>query len=348
MSKINRQSNFELLKVFSIIMVLILHYFNGGMGGAMDNVSKGSPNYYFMHLLESISIIAVNCFVLVTGYFMAQKQRADLRKAIDLIVLTVFYGVVLYAVFVITRIVSGQSWFGIKAIAQAVIPFYDAKWFVASYIAIYLLSPFINKGLNLLTKPQFKQYLIIVILLFSVIPTVFPIISYNDKGYGILSFVMLYSIGSYLKLHFSSTQNKWSYLFIYAGATTVTFLLGIYLGEGSVGWNYNTIFNLASAVSLFLFFSKLKMNSKLINYLATFTFPVYIIHTDVSLRDLIYHKILKCELYWTSNWFVLHMLMSVAALFLICILLEIIRRWIFKVSLQKLTINIFRKIDIGG
>ena len=52
-----RKSNFELLRIIAIIMIIGLHYFNGSMGGALRNVVPGEFNYYFAYLFESLFII---------------------------------------------------------------------------------------------------------------------------------------------------------------------------------------------------------------------------------------------------------------------------------------------------
>ena len=126
--------------------------------------------------------------------------------------------------------------------------------------------------LNQLTKKEFQQLLLVSITCFSVIPTVLPMLSYNDRGYGVLTFIMLYCIGAFLKLHFVNYNSKWLYLGVYLFSTTVTFGLSLYL---ETAWNYNTLFNTLSAVFLFLFFSKLNFKSRTVNFLATFTFPIY-------------------------------------------------------------------------
>ena len=52
-----RQSNIELLRIIMILAVIGLHYFNGQMGGLLNNVNPGSPDYYVSHVFESLFII---------------------------------------------------------------------------------------------------------------------------------------------------------------------------------------------------------------------------------------------------------------------------------------------------
>ena len=76
-NKKNRSSNFELLRILLILMIIILHYCNTRMGGVLQNVKESTANYYFIHFVESACIVAVNVFILITGYFMNNKKEIE-------------------------------------------------------------------------------------------------------------------------------------------------------------------------------------------------------------------------------------------------------------------------------
>ncbi|PFI53846.1 hypothetical protein COI76_14355 [Bacillus cereus] len=344
---LKRYSNFELLKIVSILMVLTLHYFNGEMGGALHHTSKGTSNYYLMYLLESMSIIAVNCFVLVTGYFMVSKTGIKLKKAINLLSITVFYGILFYFVNGMYQSHIGNEWFSLKSFVKAAMPFYGSEWFVSTYVVLFLLAPFINIVLQQLTKSQFKQLLVIMIICFSVLPTLLPLVSYNDNGYGVLSFILIYCIGAYLKLYGSKFDDSWRYVSIYLVASICTFALCLTIGIKTLSLNYNTIFNVAGAVAIFIIFMKIKFHSNIVNYLATFTFAIYIIHTDISINEILFREVLDSDQYWNSPWFIPHFIVSVIALFFGCVAIEAIRRYIMSIISRKIKFERLDKITIG-
>ena len=342
-----RQSNFELLKVLSILMVIVLHYFNGGMGGGLLNVPRGSFNFYAMNFLESMSIVAVNCFVLVSGYFMIDKKQVKVRKFVNLIGINVFYGLLMYAIKVIFVATQGNFEIDIKGLAKAIIPFHGAKWFVGSYSVLFLLSPYLNILLNQLSKKQFIQLLFVLVISFSVIPTILPIISYNDRGYGVLSFILLYCIGAYLKTYPLKLKSKALFLGIYLLSTSATYVLLLYLGESSFALNYNTIFNITSSVSLLLFFSRITFHSRNINFLSSFSFAVYLIHTDSAIILILFKEILKTNLFWDSNLFLVHLLGSVVLIFIGCVSIEVMRRYFVSLIGERLIMNLLDKISVG-
>jgi surface polysaccharide O-acyltransferase-like enzyme len=339
---VDRYSNFELLRVVAILMVLVLHYF--GMGGGMSNVPAGSMNYYAMHFLESMSIIAVNLFVLITGYFMVGRTKIKVVKAINLIVVAVFYGGVFYlASYLIGE--SIQLPFNTSEFIHSLNPFVGPKWFVVSYVILFLLSPFINMLLEQLSKKQFQQLLAICMISFSFLPTFFKGLTYNDHGYGVLNFVVLYCLGAYLKKFYENRGSALLYLAIYLVMTAATFgsaVKGIW-----PSYDYNTVFNLASSVALFLFFSKFQFYSRMVNYLATFTFAIYIIHTDSSIREILFTRLLKTNQYWESKWFLAHLSLSVMAMFVLCIAIEVGRRSLFGLIGRKIKLEKLNRMTIG-
>lgn len=64
-----RESNIELLRIILILMVIVLHYLNGNMGGELSHFERNSLNFFLGHIIESFSIIAVNVFIIITGFF---------------------------------------------------------------------------------------------------------------------------------------------------------------------------------------------------------------------------------------------------------------------------------------
>ena len=131
----NRQSNYELLRIIAMMMIIGLHYFNADMGGVIDNVSIGTTNYYLTYLFESIFMVGVNVFVLISGYFMIKKDTINIRKCVDK--------------------------FSIKNLIKVSLPILaGSRWFVKTYIILVILSPFINKSLRNLRENQYKALIL--------------------------------------------------------------------------------------------------------------------------------------------------------------------------------------------
>ena len=98
-----RETNFELLRIVAMIMIVSLHYW--GKSGYLDRVTVSSPGFYVAWFSESCCICAVNCFVLLTGYFMSEK-RFKPSRVIRIWLEVLEYSVILYLVSVATRLGS--------------------------------------------------------------------------------------------------------------------------------------------------------------------------------------------------------------------------------------------------
>mgnify|MGYP003300139632 CR=1 FL=1 len=67
-----RKNGIELLRIISMLMIIVLHML--GHGGILSSVAPTQSKYYFCWSLEGFCYIAVNCFVLITGYFMSSSK----------------------------------------------------------------------------------------------------------------------------------------------------------------------------------------------------------------------------------------------------------------------------------
>ena len=318
----NRNSNIELLRIVCILMVIALHYLNGAdwLGGLLGHVRNGSLNYFLAHFLKSACIMAVNTFILITGFFACNKTSISIAKPIKLYSLLLLYGIIFSIVFLYIEkpVINIQT---LKFVSTTI--FY--RWFVVIYCVLYILIPFLNKLIHALTCQEFLNLLVINALLFYVINTFSPWTTLNDTGYGIVNFINLYFVGAYLNLYHPRPLPKRITLLIFVTCVLITTAFSLLPHHRA--WSYLSIFNLIAAASLFEFFRgyKIKYNS-IINYLASYTFAVYIIHGCGIVPLYFYRKLFKSEQYWNSPYMLVDFMICVVGIYSICVAIEFIRR----------------------
>ncbi len=317
----NRQTNFELLRIVAILMIITLHYLSNLVGGPLDILKRGDTNYYIGNLFKSLSIVSVNLFIIMMGYFSVNQKKVKISKAIRLAMLGYFYGGIIY----IISIFLGKSSFSLGELLQRINPFLRGEyWFIITYIILYLLSPYINILLNNINKKMHISLIVVMGFFFQIWPSFFKHAPNNDKGYGIISFFILYIIGSYIKRYYKINKSIWIYLSVYIACTSITFIFSI-LNTYIYAWALNFIFNVIGSISLFLAFCKININSSFIKYLATFTFPIYLLHFNELLLGYM-KPILKIENFYYSKNFVINMIISVVVLYCVSFMFEFIRR----------------------
>lgn len=325
-----RESNYELLRVIAIFMVILLHCL-GGWGKTLINIEQWSVRFYGAIFFESFFIISVNLFIFITGYFQIKKDKVNIKKLIELFGITVFWYVLLYFI----GIILGDVSFSIKSFVFTIIPLMKGPvWYVNTYIILMIFSPYINKFLKSLDKQQYRKLLILMICIFSILPKFLPMPSNNDKGYGIVTFVLIYSIAGYIRLFkddFNKSKNRYLLRWFLCSFTVFMLsLLSYKLINSSNAWGYNNLFNILSAMYLFLYFSKLNISSKVINYISTYCFSIYIIHINPSITKFIYEDLLNFDKYY-NNFILAYIFIATLIIFTICVVAEFIRRIVFKI-----------------
>lgn len=336
-----KQRNFglDILRIISMVMILTLHYLD--KGGLLGKENNSNFYYIFYYWLEAVSIIAVNVYVLISGYFLVETEF-KWKKVLKLWGEVIFYSITIYLILII----FGHKEIQIKELVKSFFPILTKEyWFVNVYLMMYILSPFMNKLIYSLDKEQYRKLLVILIIGFSIygiLPSEYTFDS--TGGYGIIWFVCLYLIAGYIRLHFNSSIKSIRYVGIYFSCTiliTICMLLidwlCNYLGRATlIGkiLQYNNIIVLIESIAIFMFFKQLNIKGnklmKIVKITAPCTFAVYLIHEQYALRTILYDKILYIEMCYYNPYSIFISIGSIMLMFLMCIIIELIRQRVFR------------------
>lgn len=337
MKSSSRQLNVELLRGILMLMICGLHVIGLNILDKSNPIQSTEYNFYISNFFESTFVMAVDCFVLISGYF---GIRANIRKYLLFIIPIILYS------FTITLLVSFVNRdISIYGIIKSIFPVLSNQyWFVSVYAVMFIISPLLNEVKENITKRQFESTLIMGLLFFVIIPSFSPFsLTNHNRGFGIINFCLLYLIGSYIRKYVKIDRiDKLKYLSCYAISVLIIFILNIIQGHyfTNHGWEthcnaYDNLFVYTAAISFFLFFTQIKLNWNIIGYLSPSFFYVYIIHENPNLRYKIYN-LLRCSDYYESPYWIIHMLVSSIIIFFICLSIDLIRR---KLT-EKLTVKI--------
>ena len=285
-----RQSNLELLRIFSMICVIILHLNISGVFSYLYDC--GNTIGYISHsILESVSISAVNIFVMISGFFMSQKKEINYLKPVLLFLEVITLGLC----FEVGSIIIHGGSFSIAALIPN-------DYFVFFYCTLFLLSPYINKALD---NKNARKMAFLCFCLFSVYATAADVFqAFCDNigkhmqdlstvtrfgsmsGYTIVNFVMMYIIGAYVRENEEKLKkiNVFILFLTCFACVTITTISMVFrtIDRGfSLGLelSYSNPIIIIQSVCIFLIFYKIKIGSiKLINSLSSATFTVYLLH----------------------------------------------------------------------
>lgn len=189
-----RDSNLELYRIIVMFMIVAHHYVVNS--GLMDTMKEAptSSNSIFFYLFGMWGKTGINCFVMITGYFMC-KSNITIRKILKLVLEVIFYNFVIYFIFVS----FGKSDFSIKEIILCFLPIKSiADGFTSCFIAFYLAIPFLNVLVQNMTKRQHQLLICLCLFIYTFIGMV-PI--FKLKMNYVSWFCVLYFIASYIRLH---------------------------------------------------------------------------------------------------------------------------------------------------
>lgn len=260
-----------------------------------------TTDYYVLNFLRSFCMMAVNVFVIRSGYFGITLKR---EKIFRFDVRTCFYtwlGLLIGIAFGIHQLNI------IKDITLLFPVLTKTYWCITAYLALCILSPYINAFLKTADRSLLRSLLITGFFLFYVLATFCFMINGGqlvmDAGYGIVNFVYLYCLGFYLRHYYEDKKNAGFYLILYVVSCLLIFLINT-LMSSLMGFyfnsmiSYNTVFVLAAAVSCFLIFKNLSIpQTSWIEKLASKTLAVYIIHENPVLSGYLFCDVLHVDTY---------------------------------------------------
>ena len=350
----HRESNIELFRIIMMLLIVAHHYVvNSGMLGEIS-MPPYTWKQHFLYVFGMWGKIGINCFVLITGYFMC-KSDITVRKFLKLLLEVLFYNVVIYAIFAL----SGYEPFTIKGVLSAINPIGSiADGFTSCFLIYYLLIPFLNAMVNHITRKQ-HAILIGICMLFFVLWDHIPGVEYRFNYVG--WFCVLHVIASYIRFYLPADKEKANnkhevLLIITGGVFAVLSVIGqsLMTEQGwHVGWQYkwvncNAIIGVISSVMMFIGFKDLRIKySPLINSIAASTFGVLMIHANSdTMRRWLWQDLCHNVDRVSSPYMPLHAIGCVLAIFMACILIDKVRIYIFEKPMFKVVDRVLAKYGI--
>ena len=329
-----RNSNIELLRIISILMIVVSHY------TVHNGVVNSSLPIGFNRLLLEITVlgnIGAIIFVLITGYYSIDKAKPFKFKKLILLIFEVsFYSTIIYLMFVLLKLET----FSVINLIKNIFPItFKQYWFMTAYIVLYIFAPFINIFLNNMNRKQYINFIVISLLIFSILHMITTSDYYGNE---LIQFILFYSLGGYLKKYNNNIfSRKYKLLLIVTSllliiSVIIFDLIGIKINIVAIHSSYfysrSSIISILFSVSLFILFLNMKINNRIINYISQYILGVYLISDNNYVRNILWSNILQVENYVNSPLLIFHMISSVLLVFIICIIIDFIR----KATLEKL------------
>jgi hypothetical protein len=323
-----RDSNLELLRILAMIFILVLHSNFSGIGAPkFVEVSNNVGISFVRNFVESLALVGVNCFIFISGWFGIRPKVLSFIKLIFQCLFLYFLIYIIYA-FIEPHEINISSTINC-------FNFFN-RWFLLAYFGLYLLSPVLNSFVEQSSQKQYKIVLISIGLLLLCICWLLK------HYYEITSFIFIYLLARYIKkyggLFFS--YSKRIDILVYLICTALTALLMMFselLSHGpSILGDYNAPFVFIASMYLFLFFTKLKLQNKVINWIAESAFAVYLINCNSFLRPI--YTLISKYLFssYSFVYFCVFILFFILCFFIVCILIDKFRILVWNTIMKEI------------
>ena len=328
-----RESNIELCRIASIICVLLLHsgFIYIGWPKTLADTSLG------LILLESFTIIGVNVFVFISGWFSIKLKP---KTILNIVFFCFFYFIVLSLI----NFISGEGF-----ILRSIFFVTNSNWFIIDYLGLVLVSSILNKLIENIDKKSFGN-LLILLFAYSFWSGFVPLPCAVNRGefsggYSVLSFCQLYLLARYFALHGAPKWLKNNgfviYIFVSLLLAGLEYLALRFSIERVMGvlYNYNNPLVILSAVAFFFGFQKMQVpNSRAVNHIAKSCLGVLLFHNSYfAIRSV--EPFLK-EYY--NNIYVEYSGLSVVGLWII----GIVGTFVVAVLVDQIRLFMFNKIAL--
>lgn len=293
-----RLSNFELLKVIAMFMVVFLH---GWFYVFTESpVHVGSPASMINYLLFQPSLIiahnAVPLFIMTTGFFAYGKGwRLNMKRIGHIWLYTFSYGIIFYCLLTPKDVSIWQSYKDILPLTGS--PY----WFISRYLALSLLAPFLSLLTRMLSRRQFAILLILAVLFGTTFLKGFPFGNTLGAEFGLsLGFFMgLFLFGAYVRKYDIGLDAKKTGELLVGSIIlcSLFYALRDYYLSGRIAIHYPEYNDLSvfTGCILFLAFKNWKPKdngvTKFFIKVVPYSLGVYLIHENVFVRPILWNHI---------------------------------------------------------
>ena len=330
MSTTVRNSNHELLRIIAMYMIVFIH-----ANMYLGNFCTGTTGRFFNGLVNGICNIGVSCFILISGYYGVKFSK---QKLVKMECMMITYSILETVILCVAVPEQMQGAGFLEQIVKSLFPFITRKyWFYSCYVCLFFLSGYIQKFIDQLKQQEFKSLMFLLIILFSVLPTLFYFELIPDNGKGLVQMIIVYMIGRYIRMYCDKSIGEMG-----CSKKAVVLFLVLWIINGvshefpvQIGGIYhhlckdNSITNIVMAIILFYLFKDLKLQSKFINKTAAYVFAVFALNN--SLVTVVMEWLEKIGFESPDGiWGFLMLAGIVFGILVVCILIGSIRETVLK------------------
>jgi hypothetical protein len=307
------------------MLSIVAHHFvvNSGLFNGPMQDDPHSWNSIYLSLFGMWGKTGINCFMMITGYFMC-KSEISLRKFFKLLAWIYTYHIILYPILLL----AGYETLSVSRIVKVCMPVWGFNSnFTSCFLGFWLTIPFWNILTRNMSRKQHLSLTTLMLLFYTILGSVPKFhISFNY----ITWFGIIYLIASYIRLYPHSIFENKRFWMIASIASILIAMASVFAFNFFFVYDSNKIFAVAVAVSTFLWFKNINLRySKIINIIGGTTFGVLLIHANSdAMRQWLWKDTVDCVGHYSLplSQLILFSVGTVLAIFFICSAIDRVRQ----------------------
>ncbi len=350
----SRDSNIEFLRILCMVMIVAHHLFLHG--GIFEQSGGNIANLLWGGVLLPGGKIGYDCFIIITAWFCTGKEFKGSRL-VKIALEVIFYNIVGLALATILNNgiiapVSPRNWIG------CIFPIFGISHGFAVYYMIFLMIlPMLNTVSERMSKLNIQAIIVLAFLMqiwAKVFSKIIDFSPFVDLDNGLFTFIILYFSIVYIKRYPAKVFDRKGIL--------VTVLVCIWIFNMSVNvlsvkypearlFSMATMIfnddvsplNMAAAFCMFFIFKNYKMkHSGFINFIASHTFGMLLLHDHNYFRYVIWKRVFLVESFYDVKLPILmaYTLIVILAVFAAGIIVDATREYVLEKPMQRAKIYI--------
>ncbi|MBR6309858.1 MAG: acyltransferase [Paludibacteraceae bacterium] len=327
-----RESNFELMRLVLMFMIVMHHCIVHGVGLYEEGLYVSENSQIALSLVNAFLVVAVNAFVLISGYF---SIRLKWQKVVRLMLWVMLYSWVfsLYNG-------NGICWENLLFLSHT------SYWFITDYFFLMAFAPMINSFFEQCTLRQ-RLWMVAVMLVISIYFGHYNDNIVNIHGYTFFQFVTMYGAGRCIRLNkIDLGRNKALAIYILCSlvvgcVAAFQFVHGHRVTAIKQAY-YNSPFVIAATLGLFFFFKRLHFSGRWVNYWAASALSIYLFQESGIVGKFNYSYVR--ELYVNMGG-MKTMLLIVPISAIICVLALLVDKLLFQPVLNGSMVKVEKLVE---
>ena len=284
--KQTRNKGLDCLRVLAMTSIIIHHCVVNDFGlqdVLKNNIDMTTSSKLILIVINAAVVDGVNIFFLISGFLGIKLSK---RKIIGYIakVYIIVLGIYLLGI-VIGKVPINKS--TLLFILDPI----DQYWYVATFLFLIALSPFLNTFIANSTKLQFRYYCYCFLIIFCIYGFIYDINLHANSGYSLIFAMALYVLGGLIAKHLRDIdRHELTILIFLLGLVFIINTIAItvvdYVLGGIYTWkmfSYNNPLILLQSVFLLIIFKnvgfKEPTSGLILSFWAKGTLCVYLIHS---------------------------------------------------------------------